>query len=101
MSWNKNTIITSHIDHSIQLLKSMNESFFVEEIGKVRALGLNDDIEYYPIRKLTYKDSIFIEQMQRTHDCDDNDNLTSIEIDKDDLEEFLKTFKMEIYMDEE
>jgi hypothetical protein len=82
----------------------MDESFSLEEIGRVQALGLNDsmdNIEYYPIRKLTYKDSIFVEQMQRTHDCDDNDNLTSIEIDKDDSEEFLSTFKMEIYMDEE
>lgn len=84
MSWNKNTVVMSDIDSTIKVLEKLGEKYTLTEIGKAKGMGLNDDIEsddikFYPIRKLTYRDVIILEQMRRHPDCDSDDCIVSHE----------------------
>ena len=110
MSWDKNTWSCSQIDNTIKLLKEFNEPYKLTVLGKVKGLGLNDDfdtgfddngypkIKYYEIRKLEYKNTIILEQMHRTYDCDSDDTLLSIQFEKGKEPE---KWPLEIYIDGE
>lgn len=82
ISWNKNTLVLSDIDNTIEVLKETGTPYTLVEIGKVNGMGLNDDIQsddikQYPIRRLEYKTFVVLEQLQRTPDCDSDDWLIS------------------------
>lgn len=90
MSWNKNTIITSKIDATIDTLKNCGVDFELTEIGRVLGMGLNDtygssivvgDDGHYPIRRLAYKNIVILEVMVRNPDCDGDDHIMSHEFD--------------------
>jgi len=83
MSWNKNTVNRSSIDTIISTLKRLNESYTVTVLGRVKGFGLNDDEgKTYMIRKLEYQDTVVLEQMLRTSDCDMDDSIISVEFNK-------------------
>jgi hypothetical protein len=89
MGWDKNTIVTSAVDGTIEVLKSVGIAYTLTELGHVTGCGLNDDDhQFYPIRKLEYKAAngeniTMLEQMQRTHDCDLDDHLISCLYEKE------------------
>ena len=88
MSWDKNTIITSSVDSIIETLSNLNTPYCLEEIGKVRGYGLNDDyngVDFYPLRKLEYGDFVVLEQIIRTTDCDTDDTIISKSFPKDKI----------------
>ena len=88
MSWDKNTIITSSVDSIIETLNNLNTPYCLEEIGKVRGDGLNDDyngIDFYPLRKLEYEGFVVLEQIIRTTDCDTDDTIISKSFPKDKI----------------
>jgi len=89
MSWDKNTVIVSEIDKTIELLEEFNIKYKLTIIGTVEGYGLNDDLNMfdgvsknYEIRKLEYKDKVIMEQMIRDEDCDANDYIVSRKFDK-------------------
>jgi len=104
MSWNKNTSVMSQIDNTIKLLISTDTEYELTVLSKIKGLGLNDEIldkEHYFIRRLSFRDKVMIEQMQRSYDCDFDDHLVSISISKDEEKTFMKDWKAEIYIDED
>jgi len=77
--------------------------FKVKELGRVKAMGLNDTVTEYPIRMLSYRaaplseDTIYLfERMERSHDCDFDDYLTSHRF----VNKKPKKWDLEIYTDE-
>lgn len=99
MSWNKNTIVASEIDSVIRTLDDCKASYDLTTLGEVTAMGLNDDyngINRYPVRRLEYQNTVILEQMQRTHDCDMDDCLVSCRFKKG---EEPKDWKLEIFDD--
>jgi len=99
MSWNKNTLNFSQIDTIIEVLITLKEKYTLISIGRVKAFGLNDSIlglYSHCLRKLTYKNQIIIEQMQRTSDCDSDDLIVSLQFTKEKLP---KRIPLEIYLD--
>lgn len=89
MSWDKNTLNFSEIDATINVLKDIGETFLLDVLGEVQGSGLNDEqwigegedahptMKLYPIRKLIYKNTVMLEQMQRHPDCDIDDVILS------------------------
>lgn len=84
MSWDKQTINLSNLNGYIELLQNLEIPYSVEELGKVQGMGLND-IDDYTLRKLIVKDLVFVEQMQRTTDCDSMDYITLLTFRKDQM----------------
>lgn len=83
MSWNKNTIVSSHIDVIVKTLTEVGEKYEVRELAKVDGMGLNDDWDTkYPIRMLSYRNIVVLERMNRHPDCDFDDFIDSHEFDK-------------------
>jgi len=81
MSWDKNTLILSEVSSIVSLLDELHISYTLTVLGTVHGRGLNDtlsDRNYYEIRKLEYKDSVVLEQMHRTEDCDADDYIISM-----------------------
>ena len=94
----------SSLDSIKETLEAVGTDYTLEVLGKVRALGLNDDFEdkeFYELRKLSYKNKdktyFIVEQMQRSHDCDFDDYLMGIRFENAIPEDF----KLEIYTDVE
>ena len=86
MSWNKNTLFASEIDVMIPQIVAVGRTFSLHELGRVPALGLNDeeeDRENYPIRRLAWDDHVVLEQMLRSPDCDGTDVVRSVRFRKD------------------
>jgi hypothetical protein len=80
MSWDKNTFNTSKMAEVVKVLNELGEPYTCTHLGQVRAMGVNDsmnDIDVYSIKKLEYRDKVILERMERTHDCDSDDILTS------------------------
>jgi len=109
MSYEKNTYNFSQIDSIIYTLESLKHSYTLIEIGKVKGFGCNDldiyfgdytggIIKYYTLRKLQFKDKIFLEQMHRTYDCDSDDTIMSHEFT---LENQPEEWYLEVYDDYE
>jgi len=87
MSWDKNTLIITEVDSTIETLKSFNTPYKLTILGEIRGRGLNDDGEAsypYLIRRLEYKDTVILEQMISATDCDTDDVLMSYRFDKKD-----------------
>lgn len=92
MSWDKNTNNKSQINGMIAALSASNQPFTVEVKDKVIGLGLNDQyspdgVTFYELCTLRFAGKIFTDIMQRTHDCDSDDTIVTIEV----TEESLKT----------
>jgi hypothetical protein len=81
MSWNKNTINLSQIDAWINLCKSNNMAYELTVLGKVRGRGLNDDGDL-EIRRLRCGESVLLERMERTADCDSDDLIQSYQYNR-------------------
>lgn len=81
MSWNKQTINLSKIDFTIDLLDDLRIVYNLEVLGEVRGGGMNDSGNY-KIRKLSFQDTVMIEQMTRSEDCDSDDYLESFKFEK-------------------
>ncbi len=99
MSWDKNTYIISEIDTVIKLWKDLRLDYKLKTIAEVIAMGINDSFEdrlTYPLRILLTSKKIFVEQMQRTYDCDSDDCVRSVALDMNDLPE---KFPLEVYSD--
>ena len=80
MSWDKNTVVTSTVDSTIQVLERLGESYFLTVLGEVAGQGMNDsDGKIYSVRKLAYRDTVILEQMYETDDCDADDYFMSYE----------------------
>lgn len=80
MSWNKNTVISSHIDAMIHVLEITRVPYNVSVFADARGFGLNDSGDtVYPLRRLQFGDRVFLEQMSRTCDCDADDTISSYE----------------------
>jgi len=85
MSWDKNTYNMSHIDEISRTLTKLKIHHAITILGKVKGMGMNDtydDKEYYELRKLEYKDTVILEKMHRTTDCDTDDVIMSHEFKK-------------------
>ena len=101
MGWNKNTIVASAIDFTIDTLKNLGVPYTLTTLGEVNGDGLNDDYfgtGKYPIRRLEYLDKIILEQMERTYDCDFDDHLKSSQFAKDQEP---KSWPLELYLHDE
>lgn len=96
MSWDKNTINLSNLVGYIELLKELEIPFTIEARGSVKGMGLNDNDEwdeknkcpkmkYYLLSKLSVGNLVFIEQMQRTNDCDSDDYIILLKFNKDEV----------------
>ena len=89
MSWNKNTIRITQVDTTLKVLCKANIPYTLELLGSVGGRGLNDDVWWdgegnevdamYDCRKLTYGDTVLMERMDRSSDCDSDDFFTSYE----------------------
>ena len=80
MSWDKETIVTSEVDATINVLKHLGVEYTLAELGQVPGCGLNDsDEKMYSIRRLQYNGVVVLEQMWRTCNCDTDDTLVSCE----------------------
>ena len=110
MSWNKNTINLSSIDNTIEILESLNIPYKLNILVVVAGRGINDEIwkknrkgiqelenKLYQIRKLEWKDIVYIDQMQKTYDCDSHDYLVTLRFLKGKEP---KNLPVEIYIDE-
>lgn len=85
MSWDKITIMSSDINAVIDTLESLNISYKLTTLKKVKGLGINDDeTQLYAIRRLEYQGIVIIEKMIRTSDCDTNDCVTSFRMNLKD-----------------
>ena len=77
MGYKKNTIRDQKIDNTIEVLKNMDIPYSLEIIEKVTGYGLNDfgwgKNKYHDIRKLSYGNTVLIEEMKRglTNETDD------------------------------
>jgi len=71
------------VDALVEVLSELDVPYDIEELGRVRGVGLNDiELEdgsspMYPIRRLEYSDYVVLEQMQRHPDCDTDDIIVS------------------------
>lgn len=84
MSWNKNTRVESSVDATIEVLKKLSVPYTVTVLGTVIGMGLNDyDDKRYDIRRLQYRDTVLLEAMYRTEDCDSDDYLISYDFTLD------------------
>ena len=80
MSWDKNTYSFSDITSLVRELMRRKENYHLGVLGKVSAMGVNDDylnIDDYDLRILIYKGGVVLEQMRRANDCDANDYIVS------------------------
>lgn len=103
MSWNKNTINASEVDATIKVLKKIGTPYQVEELGTVQGMGLNDDYfgsGEYNCRKLTYGNTVLMEQMSCHSDCDMDDYFVSVEFEKG-KEPRKEDWKLSVCVDDE
>ncbi len=103
MSWNKNTIKSTKIDDTIEVLRENDISYTLDILGKVNANGQNDHYtvtEYYAIRKLSYQNFVIMEQMIRENDCDIDDCIRAVKFEKDNVPENWELEIKEIEIDE-
>jgi len=82
MSWDKNTHNISEINSIVSTLDKLSEPYKLEIIGKVIGMGLNDTYQfegtkYYELKRLEFKDEVYLERMHRTNDCDADDTIIS------------------------
>jgi hypothetical protein len=97
MSWDKNTLNFSVINATLDILRDLGEPFVLSIIGNVMGNGINDEewtkdedgdpypqLKYYPIHRLEYKNTVILEQIQRTQDCDCNDTIISFKFKKEE-----------------
>lgn len=95
MSWDKNTVILSEVNKTIELLKEFGVPYKLKVLKKVVGNGNNDDLfvgnketsRKYDVRRLEYKDKVILEQMNRSADCDCNDVIISLKFNKDKVPE--------------
>jgi hypothetical protein len=101
MSWNKNTSVFSDVDRVMNILDGIGINYELSVIGKVRAMGLNDDAEFreeYLIRRLEYSNLVILETMLRDEDCDGWDYLMSYKYLKENEP---RKWALEIYSPDE
>lgn len=77
MSWNKNTSNFSEIDSNIEVLDNLSIPYSLSVLGNVCARGINDLVDYYPMRRLEFKGQVVLEKMCRNCDCDCDDSIYS------------------------
>jgi hypothetical protein len=107
MSYNKNTIRVTEVDATLKVLCKANITYTLEVLGSVVGLGMNDDTYdregneisgNYECRKLTYGDTVLMERMDCSSDCDSNDYFNSYEYKKGEEPE---TWELSVYIDED
>ena len=78
MSWDKNTINYSTIDAIVGVLKDIGVDYKLSVIAKVRGRGLNDyEGKVYELRRLEYKNIVYLEKIEQEADCDFDDIIRS------------------------
>lgn len=107
MSWNKNTVVSSHIEIMVSLFKEHNIPYTLTEIGQVQGNGLNDrycsdksdfrreitsfqEDEHYPdyhvvkykLYRLDCGEKVYLEKIVRYTDCDSDDYVSMSEFNK-------------------
>jgi len=88
MGWNKNTIDNSNLRIVEKVLKLIREQYKKKLIATVEGRGLNDDLMdgEYKLYAIYVRDKIFYDQMWRTDDCDMDDFIQTVVVDKKDVE---------------
>lgn len=90
MSWNKNTVKSTKIDDTIEVLRENNIFHTLEILGTAQGRGLNDSYSgthYYYLRKLSYQNFVIMERMVRDPDCDIDDVIKAEKFEKDNVPE--------------
>ena len=86
MSWDKNTVSRSKLDEIARILDILEIPYTISVIGTVDGWGSNDqqfDKEgpsghnMHQIRKLVSEKLVVLECMNRTEDCDSDDEIVS------------------------
>ena len=87
MSWDKNTINQSNLNAVKDVLDDLKIKYTLVIKECVRGSGLNDDMcgemRVYELRRLSYRNFVILEQMNRTSDCDADDTITSQKFTKE------------------
>ena len=84
MSWNKQLSICSKIDAFVEVLELLNEPYELIELARYddpSAWAMPEDT--FPIRRLTFKNKVVLEQYKQNNDCDMNDDVVSYTYDID------------------
>jgi len=102
MSWNKNTVSFSPIDMIVGVLSDLKIPYQLSVLATVKGYGLNDDYLDLPdwkIRRLQFKNTVYLEQIEQDADCDTDDIITAhkftIETEPEDWQPILRTNKLE------
>ena len=82
MSWDKNTINNSAIDTIVSVLEQLRVEHKLTTEATVEGRGNNDRPAFeesrpYELRRLQYKDCVFLEQIEQDVDCDTDDIISS------------------------
>lgn len=83
MSWDKNTVNVSEVDATVKVLNNVKIPYNITVLGEVEGDGWADGETKYKLRRLEYGNVVLLECMYRTHDCDSDDYLQSVEFPKD------------------
>ena len=93
MSWNKNTISASSIEATAKALHAVDVEYTLEVIGDTDGFGLNDqEDKKYHLKQLSFFDkrgvkNVHRDQMQRTHECDSDDRIVTLDVTGKSAEE--------------
>jgi hypothetical protein len=87
MSYSKNTIHNSRIETLARALRDNKVNYTIFQIGEVMGLGLNDGMwddedKVYKLYALETEKRIYIDRMVRTHDCDFDDIIETVDFHK-------------------
>jgi len=74
MTPDKKTLNLSDVNALTRLLISRKEKYHLGVLGKVEAVGINDDIS---LRILIYRGGVVLEQLRRLNDDEENDVIVS------------------------
>ena len=78
MSWNKNTVIFSEVDAVARTLEELGTPCNLSVIATFRGRGLNDmEDTKYDLRRLEYSDTVILEYVVLSADCDADDCILS------------------------
>ena len=98
MGYDKNTVILSRLSAVRDVLAELGETFEWHVIGKVSGCGVNDvGGGIHMLCRLEYRDKVILERIERTYDCDSDDEIVSYTFRKCDEP---KEWQLEIWTDE-
>lgn len=85
MSWNKNTIVTSTVDATVEILTDLSYPYNLQIKRLIQGIGINDlEVREYPLRRLQYGKWVILEKMIRHSDCDIDDTIVSYKLTLED-----------------